>query len=194
MANLPSTQLRRHSTPLKTTHAVGTSRASPGAGDRFQEITRGATQCAHWKRLSKATVLAALKVFFFWLAREPGFRSCLRYDDARFFNLSPKDTAIAQAHRAPRVPTIEQILSVLSVMPALTVLICEVALLAFTLLIGARDNATGAGQVQQKLPDLLFPVGGDVGAIVVDWVTLLRGRVRAERSVVSLDAVWCRCR
>ena len=70
--------------------------------------------------LSRSTVystLAALKAFFAWLAREPGFRSRLNYSDAEYFSLSEKDTLIAKAKREKPVPSLEQILHVLRQMP-----------------------------------------------------------------------------
>src|SRR3954447_26328433 len=71
--------------------------------------------------LSKATlhsILASLKTFFQWLAREPGYRSKLNYSDAEYFNLSEKDTRAAKAVREQRVPPVEQTLHVLRTMPA----------------------------------------------------------------------------
>ena len=94
------------------------------------------------ERLSKATMhstLAALKAFFFWLAGQQGYKSKLQYDDAHYFNMSLKDTAIAKAVREPRVPTIAQIKSVLAAMPSATAIEKRNrALVAFTLLTGAR--------------------------------------------------------
>jgi integrase/recombinase XerD len=74
--------------------------------------------------LSKATAystLAALKTFFQWLAREPGFKSRLNYSDADYFSLSLKDTAIAKTPNEDRVPTLEQIWHVLAHLPFKTV-------------------------------------------------------------------------
>jgi site-specific recombinase XerD len=97
------------------------------------------------ERLSKATLhstLTQLKRFFEWLAREPGYKSRLKYSDAEYFNLSEKDTRVATARREQRVPTLEQINHVIDSMPTAT----EIdrrnrALIAFTLLTGARDSA-----------------------------------------------------
>lgn len=150
------------------------------------------------EKLSKATMLstlAALKAFFLWLPGQQGYKS-LQYDDAHYFNLSLKDTAIAKAAREPRVPTIEQIRAVIAAMP-----ICSAiekrnrALVAFTLLTGARDNATASmrlkhiniaeRQIFQDARDVrtkfsktfhtfFFPVGDDIEAIFVEWVYFLR--------------------
>jgi site-specific recombinase XerD len=64
------------------------------------------------KELSKATLhstLTQLKRFFQWLAREPGYKSRLRFSDADYFNLSDKEVRVATARRERRVPTLEQI-------------------------------------------------------------------------------------
>ena len=73
------------------------------------------------QRLSKSTLLSTLRdlrVFFIWLAREPGFRSHISFADADYFNLSDKDVAVARAQREKRVPTLDQTRHVLSAMPA----------------------------------------------------------------------------
>jgi site-specific recombinase XerD len=96
-------------------------------------------------RLSKATLyaaLTALKRFFIWLAGQPGYKSRISYSDAEYFNLSAKETRIAKAHREARVPTLEQIRHVIRTMPAATEIECRNrALIAFTILTGARDGA-----------------------------------------------------
>jgi site-specific recombinase XerD len=149
--------------------------------------------------LSKATLYATLtqlKRFFQWLAREPGYKSRIQYSDAEYFNLSDKDTRIATAQREPRVPTLEQIKHVLQTMPMKT----EIerrnrALIAFTLLTGARDSAIAsmklkhidliekcvcqdARQVRTKFSKTFstyfFPVGDEVVQILEEWVSFLR--------------------
>jgi hypothetical protein len=96
-------------------------------------------------RLSKATLyatLSALKRFFIWLAGQPGFKSRISYSDAEYFNLSAKETRIAKAHRDARVPTLEQIQHVIRTMSAGTETERrDRALIAFTILTGARDGA-----------------------------------------------------
>src|SRR5271156_103436 len=151
------------------------------------------------EKLSKATLYATLtqlKRFFQWLASEPGYRSRLQYSDAEYFNLSDKDMRVATAQREQRTPTVEQIKHVLHTMLANT----EVerrnrALIAFTLLTGARDQAIAsmklkhvdliAGCVHQDarvvktkfsktFDTFFFPVGEEVRAIVEEWVRCLR--------------------
>lgn len=150
-------------------------------------------------KLSKATLrstLAQLKRFFQWLALQPGYKSRLDYTDAEYFNLSEKDSRIAAAHRPRAVPTLEQIRRVLETMPSGTPMEQrDRALIAFTLLTGARDRAVAsmklkhvdlaAGTVFQDAREVktkfsktfttvFFPVGDDVRQIVVDWVGYLR--------------------
>ena len=95
--------------------------------------------------LSKATLyaaLTALKRFFVWLAGQTGYKSRISYSDAEYFNLSAKETRIAKATRPARVPTLEQIRHVIHTMPATTdIEQRDRALIAFTILTGARDGA-----------------------------------------------------
>ena len=149
--------------------------------------------------LSRATIystLAALKAFFVWLADKPSYKSRISYADAEYFNMNMKDARIAKAVREPRVPTIEQIRHVLRMMPAVTdIERRNRAVIAFTILTGARDGATAsfklkhvdldrnlleqdAREVRTKasksFPTFFFPVGEDVRAILADWITYLR--------------------
>jgi site-specific recombinase XerD len=149
--------------------------------------------------LSKATLyatLSALKRFFIWLAGQPGYKSRISYSDAEYFNLSAKETRIAKARREERVPTLEQIRYVIGVMPASTEIERrDRALVAFTILTGARDRATASlklkhididqGRVDQDARQVntkfsktfttwFFPVGDDILRIVVDWFNYLR--------------------
>jgi integrase len=151
------------------------------------------------EKLSKATLLATLtqlKRFFQWLAWQPGYKSRVQYADAEYFNLSDKDTRIATAKRQQKFPTLEQIKHVLNKMPVGN----EIerrnrALVAFTLLTGARDSAIAslklkhmdliAGCVNQDAREVktkfsktfstfFFPVGEEVQEIVTEWVSYLR--------------------
>ena len=149
--------------------------------------------------LSKATLyatLTALKRFFVWLAGQPGYKSRIAYSDAEYFNLSAKETRIAKATRPARVPTLEQIRHVIQNMPATNdIERRDRALIAFTILTGARDGAIasfklrhidiGDGRIDQDAREVrtkfsktfvttFFPVGDDIRAIVVDWVQYLR--------------------
>jgi integrase len=149
--------------------------------------------------LSKATLhatLTQLKRFFQWLAQQPGYRSRFQYSDAEYFNISEKDIRVATAKREQRAPTVEQIKHVLQTMPTKT----EIerrnhALIAFTLLTGARDSAIAtmklkhvdliegcvcqdAREVKTKnsktFTTYFFPVGEEIREIVADWMQFLR--------------------
>ncbi len=151
------------------------------------------------EKLSKATLHATLKqlrAFFFWLAREPGYRARLQYSDADYFNLSEKETRVATAQRERKAPTLEQVRSVIETMPSRN----EIehrnrALVAFALLTGARDSAIAsmklkhvdlkedcvyqdAREVKTKFSKsfttFFSPVGEEIREIVADWVRFLR--------------------
>ena len=152
--------------------------------------------------LAKATIfsrLAALKAFFQWLAQQPGFRSRLTYSDAEYFNSSANDERIAKTVRERPVPSIEQIQHVLNSMPLQSdIQLRNQALIAFTLLSGARDNAIAsmslkhidlpnrrihqdAREVRTKnaktITSTFFPVGTDLELIFASWVRLLNERL-----------------
>ena len=149
--------------------------------------------------LSKPTLyatLTALKRFFVWLAGQPGYKSRISYSDAEYFNLSTKETRIAKATRPARVPTLEQIRHVVRTMTATTdIEQRDRALIAFTILTGARDGAIASfklrhidiaeGRIDQDAREVrtkfaksfvttFFPVGDDIRAVVTDWVIHLR--------------------
>ena len=165
----------------------------------FKEHLAKQNSKATGKKLSKATIhatLSQLKRFFQWLALQPGYKSKLNYSDAEYFNLSDKDSRIATARRVKKVPTLEQVLHVLRTMPfGSDIERRDRALIAFALLTGARDGAIAsiklkhvdiversvfqdAREVNTKFsksfPTYFFPVGEEVVAILVDWVTYLR--------------------
>jgi len=151
------------------------------------------------EKLSKATLhttFTALKKFFQWLSREPGYKTRIQYFDAEYFNLSDKDTRIATAQREQRSPTLEQVKHVIATMSANTdIERRNRALIAFTLLTGARDSAIAsmklkhidlqAGNVFQDAREVktkfsktfntfFFPVGEEIRTIVSEWVLFLR--------------------
>lgn len=151
------------------------------------------------KPLSKSTMnstLAQLKTFFQWLAMQPGYKSSVRYTETEYFNLSEKEVRIATAKRQTRVPTLEQIKHVITSMPGNSLIEQRNrALLAFTLLTGARDSAIAsmkikhvdlaancifqdAREVKTKFSKTFityfFPVGDDIQQILVGWVNFLK--------------------
>ena len=154
------------------------------------------------EKLSKATLhatLAHVKRFFHWLAGQPGYKSRLQYSDADYFNLSEKDVRVATARREQVGPTVEQAKHVIAMMPAKSdIERRNRALVAFTLLTGARDSAIAsmklkhidliAGSVNQDAREVqtkfsktfttyFFPVGDEVRRIVVEWVAFLQGEL-----------------
>lgn len=149
--------------------------------------------------LSKSTLnstLTQLKRFFQWLAWQRGYKSCFSTYDAEYFNLSAKEARIATSRRKKPFPTVEQVKHVLATMPSAT----EIeqrnrAVVAFTLLTGARDSATAsfkmkhvdliADRVHQDAREVktkfsksfdtyFFQVGLEVRQILVDWVNYLK--------------------
>ncbi|CAH1387985.1 tyrosine-type recombinase/integrase [Candidatus Nitrotoga sp. M5] len=151
------------------------------------------------ERLSKSTLhatLTQLKRFFHWLAGQPGYKSRLKYDDVEYFNLSGKDTRIATTQREQKAPTLEQVKHVINAMPTYSdIERRNRALVAFTLLTGARDSAIAsmklkhvdliANSVNQDAREVktkfsksfntfFFPVGEDIRGIVAGWVAYLR--------------------
>lgn len=148
--------------------------------------------------LSKSTIhrtLQNLKGFFQWLSMQQGYKSTVSYPDAEYFNLSEKDVRIASARQKKRYPTLEQVNKVLHAMPSQTSIERrDRALIAFTILTGARDGALASfklrhidiesGCVHQDGKDVntkfsktfdtyFFEVGEDIKAIVVDWIEFL---------------------
>ena len=149
------------------------------------------------KPLSAATIATTLKHlrdFFLWLSREQGFRKAINANDAHYFTPSEQDLRIASARREKRVATLEQIKHVLALMPAETPIEKrDQALLAFTILTGARDGALAtfwlkhldlkartlfqdAREVRTKerktFTSVFFPVGPEPLAIVEDlWAS-----------------------
>jgi len=151
------------------------------------------------KQLSLATMNGAvrhLKTFIEWLSQETGYKSRIKYSDAEYFNLSEKETRIAKAKCQKSVATVEQIKHTLAVMPSHTALERRNrALIAFTLLSGARDSAIASLKIKhidfnadtiyqdarevntkfgKTFTTCFFPVGDDVRQIVFDWVEYLK--------------------
>lgn len=149
--------------------------------------------------LSASTInatLGALKAFFVFLADDPQYRAYITYAAAQYFNAPENLARVATAHRRTSFPTLAQIRSVLADMPATTEIERrDRALIAFTILTGARDSAIvsfklkhidiehelleqDAREVRTKraktFTTWFFPVGETVQRIVVEWVTFLR--------------------
>jgi len=151
------------------------------------------------KPLSKATLystLMHLKRFFQWLSQVPGYKSSVQYHDAEYFSMSDNDARIATARRTKPVPSMEQIRYAISLMPNSTEIERrDRALVAFTILTGARDSAIASiklkhldmatGSVYQDAREVntkfrktfttyFFPVGDEIRQILSDWVDYLK--------------------
>lgn len=164
----------------------------------FKNHLAGTINTATAKPLATSTIharLMALKAFFEWLCWQPGYKSKIRYHDIEYFKLSANDTRIAKASRERPVPSMEQIRHALFAMPHETdVQKRDRAVVAFTILSGARDNAIAslklrhvdmtAHKIHQDGRDVrtksrktfttvFFPVGDDIEAVVHEWVAFL---------------------
>ena len=204
-------EARRHSEP--TVDAVAKALARFEADTKYRDFKKfQSEQAIAFKRrlaeqrnqqtgekLSKATLnstLANVKAFFHWLAGQPGYKSRLQYSDADYFNLSEKDVRVATAKREQAGPTLEQVKHVIAMMPAQSdIERRNRALVAFTLLTGARDSAIASmklkhvdlvsGCVNQDAREVhtkfsktfttfFFPVGEEIHRIAGEWVAFLR--------------------
>jgi integrase len=91
---------------------------------------------------SVASTLRRLRDFFLWLSQEPRFRSRINPNDVQHFKPSDQDRRIAHARREKHVPSLEDIKLVLALMPSESdIELRDRAVVAFTLLTGARDGA-----------------------------------------------------
>lgn len=148
------------------------------------------------------SMLRALRDFFLWLSGQPGYRSRITFGDTAYFRLSEKDDRAAQVSIETPVPTLEQIEMVLDRMPTATVLERrDRAVIAFTILTGARDNAVASLRLKhldlanrvvfqdpravrtkasKAIRTWFFPVGGRAEQILRDWI----GELRDEQQ-------WC---
>jgi integrase len=152
--------------------------------------------------LSAATVTSTLKHlrnFFLWLSREPGFRSKINANDANYFTPSEQDRRIAGARREGPVPTLDEVARVLDTMRSSDpVEKRNRAVIAFTLLTGARDGALASFRLKHvNLPARtlfqdgrevktkrrktftthFFPVGPESLDIVAGYIAMLTGEL-----------------
>src|SRR5262249_16328562 len=167
----------------------------------FRRSLGDTTSTRSGKMLSKATVsqtLNAVRVFFLWLAEQPGYRRRVRYSDAEYFSLSEKDERIAKATNGKQAPTPEQIERVLEAAPHGSLIERRNrAMIAFTWLAGVRDGALvtlklkhvnvaerlvnqDPREVRTKnskhVRTTFFPVPGCAQQVVENWITELRNR------------------
>lgn len=146
------------------------------------------------ERLSKATVsstLHALRDFTIWLAEQRGYRNRIRRTDADYFKPSRSDEAISRAQRLMAIPTVDQVRAIVQAMPGgSSIERRDRAMVAFTILTGARDNAAASVRLKhldladrqlfqdprevrtkfgKAIPVWFFPVGEDFVKVVADW-------------------------
>ncbi len=149
--------------------------------------------------LSKSTIqhiLGALKDFFIWLSREPGYRSKIKVSDTEYLNFGEKEGRIARARPIKPFPTLEQVRHAILAMPSNTdIERRDRALFALAILTGMRDSALislrlkhidadrefvdqNPNEVKTKASKQIFtywtPLGDDLKTIVKDWVAYLR--------------------
>ncbi|MDP3566412.1 tyrosine-type recombinase/integrase [Sediminibacterium sp.] len=154
------------------------------------------------KPLSAATMTTTLKHlrnFFLWLSREPGFRAALNANDANYFTPSDQDLRVATARRDKRVASLEEICQVLAAMFAKSPIEKrDRALVAFTILSGARDSAIASLRLKhvdlktqtvfqdgrevktkrrKTFTSTFFPVGPEPLEIVRDYIAMLTGEL-----------------
>ena len=149
--------------------------------------------------MSKATllhVITNLKQFFIWLRDQKGYEK-IKLTEIDYFNMSENDIAIAKGKKFKNYPTLEQIRKVVLSLPHETEIEKrDRALIAFTIITGARDAAIATLKIKHvdiyhksvsqdpkdgvktKFGKLIctkfFPVGNDIEQIVIDWVKFLR--------------------
>jgi integrase len=165
----------------------------------FKEHLASYVQPETGKPLAKATLYARLKAvraFFEWLSREPGYRSHVHLSDAAYFRLSANDARVATARRNRPYPSLEQVQHVIRTMPRATVWERrDRGLVALVLLTGARDSAVAslcvkhlnlarrelsqdAREVKTKrrktFKTWFFPVGEDALEALTAWEEALR--------------------
>ncbi|MBJ7409983.1 MAG: tyrosine-type recombinase/integrase [Phenylobacterium sp.] len=151
------------------------------------------------KPLSKATIVStlnAVRAFFEWLAREPGYRSRIIVSDVAYFRPTAHDVRIATAKRDRPAPSLEQVQHVLANMPAeTTVQRRDRAVVALILATGARDAAVASlplkrldlahRRLDQDARDVktkgrktfstgFYPVGDEAIAALEAWVRELK--------------------
>lgn len=142
------------------------------------------------------STFGALKRFFEWLGKQPGYRVRLNCNASMYLRVSGKDARIATARREPRGPTMDQLLTIIRLMPHSTdTENRDRAIFAIIACTGARDAAVrtfklkhydpakgtllqDAREVSTKFSKTfvthLFAVSPEFVEILRKWVELLR--------------------
>lgn len=156
------------------------------------------------KPLSLATQLAtlnALRDLFLWLAVQEGFKRKIKIIDIEYLNLTEKEQRAAKAPDIKKFPSLGNLRKALFAMPYTTVIERRNrALFALTILTGTRVSALISLHLKHvhldldpiligQLPDqvntkfsksifsYLLPIGEDISAVFLDWVTELREKM-----------------
>jgi integrase len=148
--------------------------------------------------LTKATMLStvrSIQEFFKWLAMQDGYKSKIDPLDIGYLNLTARDVKIAHSMKLRPFPSLEQIRATVQAMPADTdIQKRNRALIAFTIVSGARDSAIISMSLKHldthkwmvtQYPDEVhtkrsktiitgfFPIGDDFKAVVLEWAEYL---------------------
>ncbi|OBU32966.1 MULTISPECIES: tyrosine-type recombinase/integrase [Photobacterium] len=172
---------------FKAKHAIG-----------FKKYLLNQKSIVTGDKLSKATVLTAtrhMKAFFQYLVTQKGYRGKINYSDIEYFNLSEKDTRVANTKRPKKVAAVEQIVQTLEIMPCSTMIeMRDRALFAFVILTGARDGAVASAKIKhidiaeqnfyqdarevntkfsKSFTTYFFPVGELPLKVLTEWIDYL---------------------
>lgn len=142
------------------------------------------------------TTLNDLKLFFGWLALQPGFKRAIKAADIDYLNLSEKAVRAATAPADKDYPTLPMIEKLVAAMQSGTAIEKrDRALIAFTAITGIRDGALVtlklkhfdearrlvlqnpnevATKFSKRIDTFLFPLNDEFEAIVLDWISYLR--------------------
>ncbi|MFN3170691.1 MAG: tyrosine-type recombinase/integrase [Hyphomicrobiales bacterium] len=149
--------------------------------------------------LAPATILTALndlKLFFGWLALQPGFKRAIKSADIDYLNLSDKAVRAATTPADKAFPTLPMVEKVVATMPSETAIEKrDRALIAFTAITGIRDGALVtiklkhfdetrqlvlqdpkevATKFSKRIDTFLFPLNEKFEGIALDWISYLR--------------------
>lgn len=142
------------------------------------------------------TTLNDLKLFFGWLALQPGFKRAIKHGDIEYLNLPEKTVRAAMAPADKDFPTLQMIEKVVAAMPSETAIEKrDRALIAFTAITGIRDGAMVtlklkhfdeprrlvlqnpkevATKFSKQIDTFLFALNDDFERIFFEWISFLR--------------------
>ncbi|GAB5509538.1 MAG: hypothetical protein Rhims3KO_09390 [Hyphomicrobiales bacterium] len=149
--------------------------------------------------LAPATILTTLndlKLFFGWLALQPGFKRAIKVADIDYFSLSDKAVRAATEPADKDYPTLQMVVKAVAAMPSQTAIQKrDRALIAFTAITGIRDGALVtlklkhfdeirrlvlqnpnevATKFSKRIDTFLFPLNDTFEALFLEWIAYLR--------------------